>query len=220
MAETLRYRYKVGETLRYRLTVNMLVEEPGLAPMGARGNLESAQEVLAEHDDGTWTIELRSQAVELDGLLRDHLPQELLDRIAVVRIDPEGTLVDVDGESPPARIPTLPPHEVEEGAAWTVPDPASPVPLEVTYAVQSFEPVEDDVVAHLVSSAATHDAQEGAETSVDSTIDFSLAGGCILGSTTVIETAWRDGRKLSLVLENELQERGAPAASRRDTMEA
>lgn len=208
MTARLRYRYGVGEAFRYRLTVNLLVEEPGAPAQGGRGVLESVHEVHQEHDDGTWTVELRSQTVELDGILQGQLPAFLMDRVAVIRMDAEGTLLDLDGEAAPARIPAFPTEDLEEGASWVVPDVSSPVPIQMTYMLQSLEPVEGDLVAHVVSSGSTDPGEDGGVTHVDSLLAFSVEGGCVLGSTTVIETDWPEGRKVSLVLENELVERG------------
>lgn len=204
MPDRLLYRYNVGEVLRYKVVLSMLLTEPRSAQQAGEAELESTCTVLHQHDDGSWTVELKSRAVRLEGVMQGDLPDFLCDRLAVLRMNALGTLLDTDGTPPPVRIAAFPHEPVEEGTQWTVTDASGPQPLEVTYIVQGLAETEDGTVATLVSTAQTENEDEGLHTSVQSTLAFSVAGGRLLASTTVIEMKWRGGRSVDMVLENQL----------------
>ncbi|MBM3464965.1 MAG: hypothetical protein FJX76_22940 [Armatimonadetes bacterium] len=202
----LEYRYQPGEALRYRLSVHMLVEAPGEAPAAGTAEIEVTQDVLAAHNDGSWTVEYRSRATQAEGILEGGLPAELLDRVVILRMNPQGALLDTGEGPPPVRVPAFPAEALEVGASWKVTDATD---MEVTSVVGG---VEDDV-ASIVSTASSGNDEDGSATVIEATLTFSLQEGCQLASTTVIETLWPNGRKMSLLLENELLERGASQAT-------
>lgn len=212
MPEKLLYRYEVGEVLRYQLLLNMLVAEPGVPEQAGQIELELDHSVLEENVDGSWTVEIRTRVVSADATVEGDVARFFPERVVVMRMDARGTPLDASGNPPAVRLAAFPDEPLSEGTQWTVTDATGPVPLEITYIVQSFEPSEDGPVANLVSTARGDDPQEGSVTTVDSTMEFAVAGGCLLGSTSVIETQWPNGRKLSMVLENHLVERGITQA--------
>lgn len=214
MPHTLEYRYQPGETLVYAQTVTMILREPDDdEPLGGRAEIELVQHVGSVRDDG-WSLDVQQRVTATEGLLADHIPDGLRDKQFRLTVDRRGTLLEVPEGPPPARMPAFPEGPVDAGEAWSVREsgiPGSP-PLELQYLLERFEEAEGDVLAHLVSVGHTEGPDEGLTTHIQGSTVFSVATGCQVQSTTVVEMKWPAGRTMQILVENRLLDRQAAPA--------
>ncbi|MDQ7826851.1 MAG: hypothetical protein RDV48_28895 [Candidatus Eremiobacteraeota bacterium] len=200
MKELIAYKLKKDQVLTYEQGINMLLKSRDGETAAGRSTSKSRLKVLDVAGDGNMTIEMTQEPLTFEGILMGSLPEEFTRARFSFAMKPDGTLTDVSGESAFPHTASFPSQPVGEGEGWVAERGTS-----VTeYVVLSFEKKKDELIAHLVSTAHDKNELEGLDTTVESTIDFSLTRGCHLQSTSVIEMAYADGRTLSIVMENAL----------------
>jgi hypothetical protein len=198
MGELINYRYTSGQALVYEQVQSMLLTDPQRGKASGRSVMHSVQTVKESHADGTWTIELKQEVVSQEGALQNDLQKELVSQPVMFRMNARGALLEPSGaQSGGGSFPSLP---VEEGDSWT-PEGDQ---LGTVFIVRAIERKPRETVAHLVSTLAVDNPQDGSHMKSESTFSFSITGGCQLDSTTVMETTWPDGRILQVVVENRL----------------
>jgi len=202
VGEFLLYRYRPGQSLTYEQIQSMLFTDPERGRAAGRSVTLSVQRVLESHPDSSWTIELTQQVTGREGVLDNDLAQDLMSRPIHYRMTARGAMVDPSGTLLPGSSQTFPLHTVEEGESW-IPEGD---PLGVVFTLRGFERAGDDLIANLASTMAVENSDDRSRTTCESTFSFSITRGCHLGSTSVTETTWPDGRVVQNVTESRLIE--------------
>jgi hypothetical protein len=199
MGELLLYNYKPGQILMYEQVQSMILTDPERGRASGRSVMRSTQKVLDTEADGTWIIELNQEVVSQEGALQNELQRELVRQPVLFRMNSRGALLDPSGDAGAGG--SFPSHPVEEGDSWT-PEGDK---LGVIFRVRAIEKKEDEVIMHLVSTMAVDNPDDGSRTTSESSFSFSITGGFQLDSTSVLETTWKDGRALQVVIENKIK---------------
>jgi len=200
MGEELLYKYWPDQILVYDQQLNMMLDDPEAGRSAGRAKIRMHLKVLEEHDDGSWTVEFWQDPLKMEGILQQHLPDEFSVGPVIFRMDRHGAILAIKEGAPLNRIALLPEHSIEKGDSWS----SVQGPIRTDFLLESFDFRNGSIVANIVSTSASESPEEGMSTTAESTILFSLTDGHHLESTTVIEMNWKNGRTVSMVVENRL----------------
>jgi hypothetical protein len=207
MEHRIAYRFHKGDHLRYRSSLTMVLEEAGGTEVAGAASFVLRQHVIEAHDDGTFDVEIAIDTFSIEGILKDHIPPELMKQRSVLRIDPLGSTQGTENPST-LRMPIFPPHPLREGDSWRATIGSGDDVLDMTYLLRSFESEHGETVAHLASEGKAVGREGGPKTSTESSFIFSVTRGCMSAMTTVVEMQWPEGQALKMVIESRLAEYG------------
>lgn len=211
MACRLSYKYQEGECLRYEQVLTTLVRDAAGEQTAGTMTTELTVQVLETLQDGSWNLELTTRALAAEGFYTESL-NELGNLPAVtLRMTPSGVVRLADDSNGLFVAPSLPEQDLEVGDAWTWEAPGGGDPT--TYILQSVDEQDGGLIARYVSTTQTQAVDEESGVSVPSLVEsvstFSLDGGCLLESTTVMESTDAEGTQVSVVVEVRLLERSS-----------
>jgi hypothetical protein len=197
MGQVLLYKYMQGQQLNYDQLTTMIMSDPVYGEGGGRSLYHARQTITQTHPDGSWTVEITTQPVKLEGVFAHQLPAELAQKPVIFQMNSRGSVLGIQEGPPLIRTAHFPEYSLEEGASWTHSDEIMPV----TYVLQRFEQKESELLAHVASTARMNDPSEGLSTDAQSTFTFSITKGYQVRSTTIVDMKWQNGKTLSLVIE-------------------
>jgi hypothetical protein len=205
---TLQYKFQKGEVLVYDKEVTLLLQEPDGKKLGGKTSEEMIQQISEDHS-GSWTILLKMKTLHSEGPLCEAIPQDLRERSVIMRMDYRGSLLDLGQSGPPPQVPAFPMEAVHEGQSWlaTAPSPDGATPMEIHYHLERFEETEDDLIAHLVTVSQAAQPDQGYTSETQGSVQFSIRHGHQVGSTTVVQLTFEDGRVTHSVVELLLRSR-------------
>ena len=209
MATTLSYLYAEGDILCYEQAVTLLSVSPTGEEQGGYASYDVRQQVLRQNDDGSWLVEVATTPLEAQGALAVQLPLASEVTTVQLRVDPSGAVRTSPGAEVPSLAATFPLGAVEPGDAWTWVPPGASDDAAVTTIVHDFEELDGQLVARLVATSQVLTPSDDGDVSVrtEAVSCFSVDAGCVLSSTSVVDTALPDGTTVSVVVDLALVER-------------
>jgi|GEM_PF-1715744 len=198
--EELLYKYWPDQILVYDQQLNMVLNDPSEGRSAGRAKVRIHLKVLKEHTDGSWTVEYWQDPIKMEGILQQHIPDEFSAGPVIFQMDCHGAILAIKEGAALNRIALMPEHPVEAGESWS----STQGPMRTDFYLDSFDLRNGSIVANIASAGASESPDEGLSTTTESTMLFSITDGYQIESTTVIEMKWKDGRNMSMVVENRL----------------
>lgn len=204
----IRYLYEEGDVLTYIKDISLLSEEPDGSRLDGTAQEEMIQKVVAQEGNIS-TIHLSMKTLESQGPLAGHIPEELLERETMMKMDDRGSLLEMSAGVVPPQVPAFPLDELSASQTWvaTVPAPGSGQPFQVQYALESFAEEDGEVLAQLVTVGTFRNGEEDYDVETQSSTTFSITYGHQISSTSVVKMVWSNGRISHTVIELDLESR-------------